>query len=71
MKVRTANRSTGGVLIDVPSGTPNDRDMQAALCQELRKQRWAFTPTEENVVRDGVVHLRGYIESEEAGGPSS
>lgn len=48
-------------------GALNDLEIRAVLCKELRRQRWAFTPTEANVVvRNGVVHLRGYIGSEEA-----
>jgi CBS domain-containing protein len=44
-----------------------DRDIQEALHQAMRKRRWAFLPSQGNiVVRDGVVHLWGYIESEEA-----
>jgi CBS domain-containing protein len=45
---------------------PQDRDIQEALHQEMRKRQWAFLPSQANVVvRDGVVHLWGYIESEE------
>ncbi len=45
---------------------PQDRDIQEALHQEMRKQRWASLPSEPNVVvHDGVVHLWGYIQSEE------
>jgi len=46
---------------------PQDREIQEALHRVMRKQRWASSPGEANVVvRDGVVHLWGYIESEEA-----
>jgi CBS domain-containing protein len=46
--------------------TPRDREIQEALCQEMRNQRWAVSPTEANVVvHDGEVHLWGYIGSEE------
>jgi CBS domain-containing protein len=48
-------------------GTAQDCDIQAALFQEMRAQRWAFSPSEANVVvRDGEVYLWGYIQSEEA-----
>lgn len=50
-----------------PATTPRDREIQEALHQEMRKQRWAVSPIDANVVvRDGEVHLWGYIRSEEA-----
>jgi CBS domain-containing protein len=49
------------------AAAPQDHDIQEALHQAMRKQRWASLPGEANVVvRDGVVHLWGYIESEDA-----
>jgi CBS domain-containing protein len=46
---------------------PQDREIQEALHRAMRKRKWAFLPSQANVVvRDGVVHLWGYIESEEA-----
>ena len=49
------------------TGTPQDRDIEAALFREMRAQRWAFSPTEANViVLGGEVHLWGYIQSEAA-----
>ena len=44
-----------------------DGEIQEALSRELLKQRWAVSPTQANiVVRDGVAHLWGFIDSEEA-----
>jgi len=49
------------------AAAPQDRDIQEALHQAMRKHQWAFLPSQANiVVRDGVVYLWGYIESEEA-----
>ena len=44
-----------------------DGEIQEALSRELLQQRWAVSPSRANVVvRDGVVHLWGFIDSEEA-----
>lgn len=49
------------------AGTVQDRDIQAALYREMRAQRWAFAPSDRNVVvRNGEVSLWGYIGSQEA-----
>lgn len=56
-----------GEMTPESSTASQDRDIQEALHQAIRKQRWASLPGEASVVvRDGVVHLWGYIESEEA-----
>ncbi len=58
-----ANTSSG----PSSAGTVQDRDIQAALYREMRAQRWAFAPSDLNVVvRNGEVSLWGYIGSEEA-----
>jgi CBS domain-containing protein len=45
---------------------PDDREIRDALLDELRRQRWATSPSEANVIVDkGVVHLWGIIRSEE------
>ncbi|WP_431822625.1 CBS domain-containing protein [Burkholderia sp. F1] len=48
----------------MPSETPDDSALRDSVLTELRDQRWAL-PRENVIVRDGVVHLWGVIESEE------
>jgi CBS domain-containing protein len=48
------------------SGLVSDQKIRDALLEELRRHRWAASPTEANViVNDGAVHLWGWIRSED------
>ncbi|AOK62607.1 CBS domain-containing protein [Burkholderia ubonensis] len=48
----------------MPPETPDDSALRDSVLTELRDQRWAL-PRENVIVRDGVVHLWGVIDSEE------
>lgn len=47
------------------SATISDRQIRKALFEEMRRHKWASAPTDANVtVKDGVVHLWGFINSD-------
>ena len=49
------------------TGIAQDGAIQASLSQKMADERWAYSPTQTNVVvRNGEVSLWGYIGSEEA-----
>jgi CBS-domain-containing membrane protein len=43
----------------------DDRNIRERLLAELKTQPWVYMPTKNIVVQDGIVHLWGYVKSED------
>ncbi|SDH30952.1 CBS domain-containing protein [Paraburkholderia phenazinium] len=57
-------RALASVSPEALPATSNDQEIREAILRELSKHRWA-QPSQNVIVKDGIVHLWGVIQSEE------